>query len=574
MYTIRMPSGQYLDGEHKLAFEWNNQVLSTSDASVLPGSFTFPADVPLTDRNRVELGHPHLVANAAGWQAYDGAVIECYGIPMFTGRLTIRKCDDRKASISVVANALYTVRDVLLSDLDLGGDRAVADWPAHMLATADTPEGYDYAFFPVWNPDHNDYPDTDTYYDERSWQNYWDIATGAFTETAGAITPFARVDYVLQAIFAGAGFSVDNAWQTTEELRRLYLYHNNDARVLQGSYPSVTPGLPSIFNLKNHVPAIKAREFLKKLVAQWGLGFFTGVQQSDRVTILPVQAALNRPPRHDWTLYSIDGTPREEALSPARAYDYDQPVELPPGVPRPHQAIQQRTLGDLNTTIAGLSPGVYWFYLEDGHVLIRIDKTVGGFSLETYLQHGGVYPYGDTETPLDTGMECLRTLYGGNEGFGYYAAPGKVSRWQPVGAGYERRQEQSPVALMLYRGIQDDGDGDVPLAANHVWLPSGSGGTRSHIISGGVSLGESDYSLNWFGDRGLYAQFHRLFGSVMNGGKHVTIRFHLPVAQLVDFSFQDKVRVSNMDYFVKRLRVSDPVGRGRVMVEASMVSVI
>lgn len=304
-------------------------------------------------------------------------------------------------------------------------------------------------------------------------------------------------------------------------------------------------------------------------------GFFADAF-SNRVTILPLQIALQRSAKHDWTPYALAGTPREEFSSPVRAYGYKQPngVELPPGIPRPHQATQVRTLADLNAAIAAATPGVYWFYAEDGHILIRINKTVGGFTFESYLQHQGVYPYSDTDTPLETGMECLRTLYDGALGYGYYAAHNKVSRWHPQGAAFERRQEDPAIALMLYRGIQDDGDGDVPLAGNHVWLPSGSGGTRSQITSGGLPVGDSAYSLNWFGDYGLYRKFHSQFGSILNAGKPVTIQLALPVAALTDFSFEDKVRIQNMDYFARRLRISTPLGRGLVLVEASLISVI
>jgi len=57
-------------------------------------------------------------------------------------------------------------------------------------------------------------------------------------------------------------------------------------------------------------------------------------------------------------------------------------------------------------------------------------------------------------------------------------------------------------------------------------------------------------------------------------GKHVTQTFTLPITELVKFSFEDKVRVVNMDYFVKRLRVQKLIGRGLALVEASMVSTV
>jgi hypothetical protein len=573
MYAIKMPNGNYLDGEFAFQFELNNQIFSDGDVSALSGSFSFPTEVPMSGKNKVELGNPHLVNNANAWKTFPGVWIEVYNVPLFYGTLQIKRANASTASIAVIASAVFDIKDLKLKDIDLGGPRVVSDWQELMQSTADVPEDNDFAFFPVWNPEHNSYPDTDPHYADRSWQNYYSTTTNNFSLNSGAITPFVKLEYLLQAIFKATSFELVNEWQTSIELRRLYVYNNFDAREIFGTLPSMAPDLPDNIYLKNHVPDITCRDLLRKTIAHFCLGLFTN-PFTGKVNLVPVQTLLKRPAVHDWTNHLVSKLQIEEAQSTIRAYDYPQPVEISPTVTRPHNAIQVRTLADLNAAIAAQPDGTTkWYYAEDGHALVQITKISGGFTYVPYMQHQGVYPYGDAESPFETGVESLRSLYTPTVGYGYYAAFTQSSVWRDNGA-WERDIQPGTFAFMFYRGIQDDGDGDVPLATNHVWLPSGIGGTRSDITTDGAVVATAQHSLNWFGEYGLYAQYHQLWGELINKNKPVTLSLALPVATVTAYSMADKVRIESMDYIVRRMRIGRALGNGLLLVEATMVSVI
>jgi hypothetical protein len=124
--------------------------------------------------------------------------------------------------------------------------------------------------------------------------------------------------------------------------------------------------------------------------------------------------------------------------------------------------------------------------------------------------------------------------------------------------------------------MQVDFEGETikcPIASNHVWKASGTNGARYNITTNGVSTGPAKYSLNWDGEYGLYKTHHQNWNQMLLNGKSVTQKFIVPIAELLQFRFEDKVRVLNMDFFMKKIKVEKTVGKGLILIEASMVSV-
>lgn len=577
MYTIKMPSGNFLEGQFNLNFELSNQVFSTSDASVLPGSYSFPADVQLTPANRRELDFPDLVTKSTGWQEFEGVWVHCYGQPMFFGTLQIRSATPKKASVTIVANPMRRLKDICLNQLDLGGDRdhgGFGSWALLMFDTTRFPEDWDFIFAPMYNAERNEWafdsgdPDNLVY----PWYNRFDISPGvAFNMASGALVPFVKLEYLLQQIFAAedTGFAFVNAWQTDIELRRLYMFNNWDMRTLN---TDGEPDQPSTINLANHVPKEKATDLLKKVMAQWCLGLFTNVF-SKKISLIPLDTLLRRPAKHDWTQNVISENTREAPDDVPGSFNYDQPGELPHGVPNPENiATVFNTLPDFNAALP-LDDGYY--YIESEHMIVQVDNTWPFQPKEAWLQHRGVVLDADSER-LDTGMASL-LHYNFSE---YYNAPVVASRFyettdandDPV---WERRIADPPVALFFYRGYNDVGLAqELPVSCNHVWNPNETGDVRLDITVDTTPEATASRSLNWFGTYGLYETAHKTWANMLLNGKPVTVTLALPVAILTAFSFEDKVRIGNMEYFARKLRVGKPLGRGLVQVEASLISVI
>ncbi len=556
-----LPSGEYLDtpANLALAFELNNQVFSTSATSVLPGSFTFPVEVPLTDRMKVQLQHPHLVDNSRAWATIAGVLVYGHGAPLFYGTLRITDASPVSVRLTIVANPLAAFKEILLNQLDFEGDRTVApaSWEDHMKETVRFPEDYDYAFLPGTNesPFYN--------------YNYWNSATEAFVLTDSLVVPMIKVKYLLERMWAADpdGFGFNNAWQANDlELGRLYLFNNADARILTDDDPD-TIELPDSFSLNKHVPALKCSEFLKKLTAQWCLGFFTNVFDR-RVRLLSLQEVLSRPPKHNWSEYALSPAPISEGDDVPGYYNYEQPNTLPPDWP----PVEDMTLIPTYEEYAAGAPWAQgYYYIETNNIAFYVDAT--GFAQPGVRYFRGVRPGSGSD--FEAGMESVF------DQFASFLAQGEFTGWHAVPdttpQEYEYQDNDYPIALLAYRGLQDYiiSSGQSPVVAGNVWLDGvGSPGDRLQITTDGAAGPEATRSLHWFGDYGLYNTAHRTWSEMLITGKHVTQSFALPIASLTTFSFEDKIRVANMDFFCKRIRVRKLLDRGKVLVEASMISVI
>lgn len=578
MWAIQLPTGEYLElsAAFQLAFEQNNQVFSTSSSDVLPGAFTFPVEIALSPANRRSLSIPQRVDNQRAWAPIEEVRVYAYGKMLFLGTLKINSTTDTSARVTIVANPMAKLKQIELPDLALGGARTWSgDFLDHMADTANFPDNYDYVFFPVWNANQNGFGDLvgDPDNFQHNFQNYYDLTAEAFDDGSAALTPFVRLDYLLDQIFQAedTGFTFVNGFQLALETKRLYVYNNVDSRVLAGGTPA--PALPSELDLKLHVPKVKSTEFLKSVMAQFGLGLFTNIFNRT-LRLVPMQAILRRPARHDWTAYRLYGTQIEESDDVPDGYNYEQAVELPPGVPTATDLQLFLSVVDFTDARPTLPAGYY--YIEALLLIVEL-KYIGLVNVITraWQYHRGVYFGNDNPRISDMGLHA--ELADGND---MYDSMVQVSRFHEVvevsGTTYEFRYEDYPVALMLYRGMQEQNTGEnrFPLACNHVYLTKKTGGERSWITIFDTPVTQSEISLNWFGEYGLYNTWHRLWDTMLRTGKPVTFSFSLPIDLLIEFAFDEKIRVDNMEYLVKRLRVKRLLGAGRIEVEAQLFSVI
>ena len=578
MYTVLMPSGNFLEGSFSFAFDMSNQVFGSSDASVLPGSLTFPADVLLTPANRAELGFPDLVTKPGRFREFEGVWVYCHGQPMFYGTLLIRRANPTKASVNIIANPMRRLKDINLNELDLGGERdlgSAATWLDLMYDTITAPDDHDFVFVPMYNVERNDYvfsfddPDAS----HRPFFNEYDpFSGGQFQAASGALVPFPKLLYVLQQLFAAedTGYTFANLWQVTLELQRLYVFNNWDMRTLNADQ---LPDYPETINLTNHVPKLKGTEILKKTMAHFCLGLFSNIFTRE-IRLIPRATLLRRAPKHDWTQYVVSENDLQPTDDAPGIFNYEQPDKLPFDVPAPEGLPSFNVLRDFNdAVIAGLADGFY--YIEGEHMIVQYKSGPTYFVPHAaWLQHRGVVLDASRER-YDTGLTSL--LHYTSDA--YYNSPVVASRFYETTNNldetvWERRVTDPPVALFAYRGMNNLGDPFAfPVASNHVWDPSEGGGERLAITPAPEAT-SAERSLNWSGEYGLYETAHKAWANMLLFAKPVELVLALPVATLTAFSFEDKVRILNMDYFVRRLRVGKPLGGGLVEVQATLLSII
>ena len=574
-WSIELPSGEFLDTpeDFNLVFELSNQVFSTSDTTQLPGSFSFPVEVPLTPGMRAQFNFPDRVDRKGTIQKMENVWARAGGVRLFSGTLKISRVGEAKVSLSIYADFLAGLKKANLPDIDYGADIATggtstAAWAAHMLATANNPEDFNHIFFPVYFTG-----------GDKGWINkWWGLGGGGFDVVGSdAVAPYVKISHILDRIFSNAdGYALTNAWQTDIEMTRRYLFHQSDAKILALN-PALAPTLPATFSLGKHVPNVPVTRFLRALCAQNCLGIFTN-SFNRTVRIAPLQSAIDRAVTHDWTRYAI-GEPVIEVETDDQKpgyLNYEQPYDGLPGHFPPVESVQAvyNTRDDFNDDWQNLPTG--YAYVEAGETMMEVldDGSVVSLQRGHVLWRGAGDPSQSLIAP--DGLVPLRAIEFGNDGM-YSVHQGEPSFFQNSGGTYEWQQNDCPLSVLQYRGIQEQkaGETPAPLACNHVWLPYNTVvGTRSKIMAGGSALSDSEHSLNFFGEYGLYAQAWSRWFEMLQSGKPVTQSFLLPLTVLTGFSFEEKIRVGNMDFMVKKLRIQKLADRGRLEVEASLVTVI
>lgn len=556
-WAIELPSGEFLDTPDNLSlsFELNNQVFSTSDTSGLSGSFTFPVDVVLTKRMKTQLGFPNRVDSASRVSTIENCWVLAGGVRLFLGTLKVIESGQRSAKISIISNPVASLKDTKLPELDLQGLRNVAPatWPDYMKLTVDNPEDYDHIFMPVYNDQ-----------DGQPGFNDWDVILEEFAIATCTVTPFVRLDYLLTRIFRVTGWQFSNQFQSGSlELGRLYVFNNVDSKVVTDN-ATPTPELPDSFSLNQHLPDITCAEFLKKLMAQWGLGLFYNVF-TRQIAIIPLKTILTKAARHNWTAYAINDEVIAAPSDVPGYYNYEQSTSIPAEAPAVEDVQLIRTVTEFND-LSPLAAGYY--YIETNSVLHYTKGNVNDI-VNYRLVHRGVRVGSGSD--YQAGMDAIW------DQIEAHAWAGEFTGYVAEGTEYKFQKNDYPVALMFYRGLQDviSGGNRSPLCGNSVWLDGiGTPGDKAKLTTGGIEVGEAQYSLNWHGQYGLYEQWHKKWSEMLRIGKHCTQSFIIPLSIITDFSFSDKVRVGDMDFFIKRLRIKKLLSKGRVEVEASLITVI
>lgn len=572
MYQIRMPAGEFLDTEANLnlQFELNNQVFSSSDPTVIPGSFTFPASIPLSGKNKRLLGDPQLVTNARKRTAIEGVWVYLDGIPFFYGTLTIGDCDEKTAKISIVSNPVSQLKNIPLNTLDLGGDRVIGDAAAmlaHAKDTAQNPEDHDYVFCPIVNRYFLDEPTGD----ERCFmQNHFNEAAEVFqvADAYPIFMPFIKVDYLLERIFSGIDYSFSNQFQTITELRRLCLYNNRSMWT--------AAGMPTTLNLQNHVSKTGATEFIKKLAAVFNLGLFTN-PFTKTIRLIPVRDIYRRAAKFDWTAYAYrDMTVGSEGNAP-KSFDFeadgsDQMFAANAAQIRPADADVIARVTNIDELEANpdyvTTSGIYYIVSREGYYYY--DFAAGSaFRYRLIYTELGPAPTRDSSDVFTMALSPLFDWFPRGD---IFQAPASSAPGGPMpscriagavqyvsGSEVIKQEAEIPDRLLMYRGWQQNA------AITHHYPQACTTPYQA------LGILNDEYSLRLQGDYGIYKQW---WSTSLRDGKPVTLKFALPVGALIEFSFEDKIRVQNMDYFAKTLRINRVLSNHRVEVEAQLVSVI
>jgi len=572
MFGIKLRN-QFLDlfPDTTVEFEMYHPIgLITDGVDLLKTGYSFPIEIPVDGRNGSIIGHVDRldVDDVLIEDEYCELWVE--GVLLYPGKVTIQGATNRRASLFVVFNEIKDLSTMQMAAVDYGGDREIgADTTtrlAHALDTATNPLDHDYVFCPVLNPKY--FNDVNPLFSTQNFQNFWSFVTENFVENNGGVAmPFIRFDYLLQRIFAAMGYTLDNQWQTTDELRMLLLWNNYNI------YSSLDEWATTI-NLANHVPYRTALDFVKAVVGTYALGLFPD-PHTKTMELIPFRDLILAPIAADWThkaaaAYAYDT--KKEYVSRFR-FDVDSNDDLSAqysGITFPQNILAGEGL-TARIMDAADEYLIRFAYGDNTYYILPIENIVLGFRAIYLFQDQKDINKGTTDIEYVSPLIPLWNSWmlhkdgvielGDDIPFQEWMVP----HIQHIGFDNNLTIVKTSVTsfrCMLYRGFQpcDVGvTGTYPMAST----------TRYNIR--GEEIG--DHSLLWDREDGIYNTWWKHAYEMLRNKKSVKRRMLLTIGDLLDFRFKNKYRIENQNYFFTKLRFSASA-RGLSPVDVEMITTL
>lgn len=589
-------NGYFLDlsDNSQLSFEINTELWVTGDPTVSTGSYSFPFKIPLTPTNQYVLRNPHRVDAYTRLSVIDDVVVYMgegmsVGLPVFVGRLFIKSASssDMEASCFVVVEGLGRKKELKFSDVDMGvfNLSVPVSLKAVMDYTVDNPLEQPFVFFPVRNKsiyysisgiDPVEDIENYAYYNEvmndfDTSQNNWSWHYFTNPKFVGnmMITPFLRLEYILTKVGEELGYTIVDEWLITDELKSICLFNNKSISDLEARYKN-------IIRYNEHLPTqMTLVEFLKQVCKWMYIGVFVN-HFSKTITLRPYKHVLSQAARHNWTDRMTDDDLLEQDNSVPDSIVYakdDTDQYFTKDYVSDLVLFQDGAIvtdyfepgGDWNTH--GLAPGYY--YVKRNGAMYRYDTSkTNPFEKWKKQQHvfrgvvvGGEGPQLQVKViPLfddDT--------YGGLSNTNTVTIPRAdipmTIQIKDEDQYHDFKNDLTSIRFTIYRGRRafPGRTHPIPYANNSAYDPA----TETESF---------DLSLQMDGDKGIYNVYGKEWMTFMNEKKIVTIKLKLTIQDILNHKEYDKIRIGNMDYLVKSLKVN-VTAFGLGLTEATLVSV-
>jgi hypothetical protein len=504
-------------------------------------SYTFPIDVPLSGRNKSILNCP---AEIDSWQPLKDELrcdIYYHGVFIFSGTGYLSDASDESVKLTIVTNSLKDLKKYSLKDLDLGthSESSLSAMLAHAKATALDPLNHDYCFFPIRNPLW--FPNNPIYAVIDSTQNLWDDGQEVFKSDADnqAAMPFVRVDLIIRKLLDKIGFTLENEWQTTEELAQLYQY-NNHSIYRNDEWDTA-------FDLRNHVPEIALNDYYKSLVTLFQLGSFP-----DNITkfirLVPMKDLISADVAMDWTYAAEKAFSKNTPKTWPSKLGYS--VTGSDAMAEPNTPISIEIAGTVDTLedLDDLEdPGIYYVTNINTYYEFhpsKVNKLFKHQFNEIDLDNPDAQPFEAKMSPLYMGQW---------ESNPYFAPEIQLNAGQDPGN-----------RIIFYRGLRT-----TPESNNRPFASNNEFGINQELLE------DVEHSLLWDGDLGIYKTYWEPWINFLQNRKIIKRKLYLHIKDLLNFTFDKKVRIGNMNYFVNSLQVNLSTSRSKVVeVDAELSSVI
>jgi hypothetical protein len=569
MWGIRV-AGEYLDiaPDATIRIEEYNTMYLGGDIDRYLQPRTLPVDVPATQHNVRLLNRAHLIQSSGySFRSMD-AELWVEGDLYRKGTLWVMAASPQNYSVMMAFSQYYALNNLTLPQIDLGGLRDIGSGltgpgsiQEHLKLTAENPDDYDYTFIPITN-----YGKFDSGEDPADigqvapadgwWQNQY--TTNNYNNinntTLGAHSPNVKLSYLLERIFAAAGMSLDNQFQTDEELQRLYLYSN------QTIIDADNLVMDQIW-LNEHVPDMLCKDYLRSLINRFNLCFAKDPNEA-HVTIYSARELLSLAPLYDWSRkmlsdhmvkveYDYPGT-----FADSDAVRYEEPFfdSVERNLDRYIDMGEVDTEGDV-PGVGATDPERYYVRSRESHV-VRI-PLLSNFRPYYSAIEELVVEKDRSRLSSQIGTMIMTPISQINK-------PGPHKRYTPwlsYPLSIRSLEQRHPVPnkLLFYRGFHPDPGS-----------PAFNRPTGSTSVYDYDEQRLWDYSLYWRGDHGVYNTFWKPWIDVIRAGRTVECSLALTSRDVRDLQIWRRVHIRGSSFMIKKLDIT--IGRSGIQpVQATLI---
>ncbi len=532
----------------------------------IPGGFSFPFVLPITDRNRRIFQFPERIEKSSDMVIELDFELYHTGKLRVTGTIVVKQAGvDYQSYLSVGSGDFASkVKDDKLATVDLGGVRTWAN-------KVEFSQEDDFALFPVYNPNFlnglSGYNWEVNDYKLNHYESGLFVVSGTF-----AICPFPFLSYIVRRIFTGYGFSVSsNILETDSELKKLVLYSTYDAISLEttteekwiqiGIDPydrspieewidiTTTTRTMDTFDLADSMPDVKISDFLKWLRNRFNLAFvfdrFGSLKIIRRDHLITTSELTELTPgatgsptiisikplsgiKLSWDHDPDDGLFAEEYF---KKIDENQDNYKGPVANTSELALLTPEINDIYFVVS-LDAYFQYAFLDD------VGDGTEGYSWVQWSIGFQNYLIGEGKDNFNSGLSTLRMVNFQRD----ISGPTIRCPWtEQLSNGIERTEKQLFSArVLLYQGMQEDSNSDL--------YPHGS---SDNLDISGNKIASANLTLKWEGEFGIYTQLWEDYLSWWTNRKQVNWIILNPAS----LTFDRRYQIGQNQYVLKKKSV-------------------
>lgn len=542
--------------EVSFTFEYDTPLTAQS---VEANAYTYPAELPASERNQTFFNHIHLPESRQKFKEWACRVQ--FADDLLIGKLLLLKADNRKYTVSIIRNVwTQAILDQNIRNVDYEGLRTgITDMPAHALAMANAnSDTEDYTFFPISNAD---FYNGSTNADYQGTVNDFVRATGVFVGTTllssgpnvytnySAFVPFPYLVYILKRIAHSFGKILRGSFIADADIKQAVIYNTfalDEFRTVSGDTANF---YSTTINIQNHLPDLFVKEFLDRLM----IAFNIAIYLTDTEMVMEWKDdKLNNPEADDWTDISERNPYVEPFIQNApTGYTFkttDDTTEVNMKTFLENTLAEGQIKGVLNSflSLPVPSPEGTIYFLIDEYRCVKA-KASGLFDLVNEngqnLNYAGTFTTGTGAKEISIDIGTLKMVKTANVLTPKALQQGNSKEYDLMQEGKENPYE---FKLLFARGFQNDNIAQpYPLGTPDVWA-------FDSATIGPVG----NRSMFFWGQYGLYEKSHKKWLNFINNAKAVNFVLALDATRLGRLNLTDKIRIDRANYFFEKITVS------------------